>query len=831
MGESKRVTRFLRALTFLFAIVASSAAGPAGAAPGSEPTESSLGAGLERVVPPKPDHTTIEAGQSRRRVHLKFDEGTSVRVRDGEFVTLGDDDLSGVREVLERHPGIEIERTFDSASEPTLDRRTDRIEEESGREQADLNLWFRLLLPVATDEEALIDDLNALGIVELAAPEPKTLLPNHAGPTPLFVLQQDYRELAPTGIDADYATTVAGGRGQQVEIIDVERDWQYSHEDLAKAATALIPNKTPTNFDNDHGTAVIGEMVGDNNAFGVTGAADGAALGLVNNTNDEDGADVADSIALAAANLVAGDVMILEMQIDGPNGDCDSMTQEGCVPVEWFGPYYDAIVAATSAGIIVMEPSGNGNEDLGDTAIYGGPPFPSGKADSGAIMVGAANHPGCTAPVHGRSSFSNFGTRVDYHGYGECVVTTGYGDLQTDPSADFFYTDTFGGTSGATPIVTSAAAVLSSVAQQGGDANGLTSVEARTALALGATPQDTSVTAGNIGPMPDLRDALGGPTADAGGPYNTAEGTSINLDGSGSSDQAPGTITTYEWDLDNDAAYDDATGANPPFVRGDNGSYTIGLRVTDNNGNTATDTTTVNVTNVPPTATLDPAQDMQIAEGDTLSALATFTDPGYDDTYTGVIDWGDGDQDNPAAVAVTTQGPPQDEGDISGSHLYPDPGSYPVSLTVTDDDVGTDTEQFTLTVVPRCMGVPATVVGTPASETLTGTDGKDVVFADSGDDTIRTGDANDLVCAGPGDDTTHGRAGDDMVFDEGGAGVLAGGAGDDTLHGHVGPDEMWGGAGRDFLFGGAGSDFVHGGAGRDECDSGPGDDHVTHCDS
>ncbi|MGI9019419.1 MAG: PKD domain-containing protein [Solirubrobacterales bacterium] len=791
------------------------------------------GAKVERVVPAKPKHTELEPGDSRRTIQVKFDEGTFVRERGGEFTTLEADRLGPLRAVMDRYPGARIARIFNAASEATLDRQSDRIERTSGRELADPNLWYQLTLPAGTDLEALIDGLNALAIVEIAEPEPNDIEPNHAGPTPSFVAQQDYREMAPTGIDADYAGTVLGGRGSQVEIIDIERAWQFTHEDLSKADGALIANGTPQlPADNDHGTAVIGEMVGDANTFGVTGAADQADLGLVNRLNDEN-TSLATAIDVARMNLVAGDVMIIEVQIDGPNGNCAAGDQSGCVPVEWSAANYDAITTATAAGIIVMEPAGNGNEDLGDTAIYGGPPFPSGKADSGAIMVGAANHPGCTTPVHGRSSFSNFGPRVDYHGYGECVVTTGYGDLQTDPNgADFFYTDTFGGTSSATPIVTSAAAVLSSVAQQNGDADGLDSFQARAALAPGATAQELAMgsLAGNIGPMPNLRAALGGPTADAGGPYAGSEGSSIPLDGSGSSDPLPGSITAYEWDLDNDGAYDDATGVNPSFQAGDNGVYPIGLRVTDDDGNMVTDDSTVTLSNVAPTTTVDPNQDDEIAEGDTLNAEATFTDPGYDDTYAGVIDWGDGDLDDPAAVAVNTQGPPQDEGDISGSHVYPTPGTYTITLAVQDDDSGQGDDQFTLTVVPRCQGQPSTVVGTPGDDDLHGTSGDDVVFAGGGDDEIRTGDGDDLVCAGQGEDRTAGRAGDDVIFDSAGDGVLTGSAGHDVLFGALGADVLSGGPGVDFLEGAAGPDDINGGAGRDSCDARPAD-RVRRCES
>ncbi len=733
-------------------------------------------------------------------------------------------------------PASTPQRLVQSSSVSSIEHRTERVEEQSGRDIADFNLYYRLYLPADEDEAALIDELNALDIVELAQPDATAApLPNHAGPTPSFVNRQNYRSIAPIGIDADYANGIAGGTGANARIVDLEFDWRESHEDLDNAAAGLIANGTQNatgGGNEDHGTAVLGEMIGTNDAVGVTGAAHGSPINMVNTSNTA-GYNFVNAMNLAVTNTTAGDVLLIEQQIDGPNGDCNSMTQESCVAMEWFGPYYDAIVAATAAGRIVIEPAGNGGEDLDDAMLYGSP-FPSGKADSGAIFVGAGGNnlsTGCSgSATHSRLNFSNFGARLNYHGYGQCVMTTGYGTVQDDPNDDFDYDNDFGGTSSASPIVTSAAAILSSVAQQNGDADGLTSVEARTALATGATPQDTSSVSGNIGPMPNLRAALGGPTAVAGGPYNGTEGTAVSLNGSASSDQAPGTITNYDWDLDNDAAYDDATGANPSFLRGDNGVYPISLRVTDNNGNTATDSSTVTLTNVPPAVALDPAQDMLIAEGDTLSAAATFTDKGYDDTYTGVIDWGDGDEDNPASVAVNTQGPPQDEGDISGTHTYPDPGTYSVDLLVRDDEGGTGDDAFTLTVVPRCEGVPSTVVGTPGDDELHGTSGRDVVFADAGDDDIRTGDDNDLICAGPGEDRTAGRAGNDIVFDATGDGSLIGGPGHDVLLGEGDDDAMRGGAGVDFLEGGSGTDWFHGGSGNDRCDN-SGSETAKKCES
>ena len=84
------------------------------------------------------------------------------------------------------------------------------------------------------------------------------------------------------------------------------------------------------------------------------------------------------------------------------------------------------------------------------------------------------------------------------------------------------------------------------------------------------------------------------PTAEAAGPYTGDVDETITLSGSGSTD-SDGTIALYEWDLDNDGQYDDATGVSAQFSSSSAGVYTVGLRVTDDDGATDTDTATVNV--------------------------------------------------------------------------------------------------------------------------------------------------------------------------------------------------------------------------------------------
>ncbi|MBI1927936.1 PKD domain-containing protein, partial [Candidatus Poribacteria bacterium] len=168
------------------------------------------------------------------------------------------------------------------------------------------------------------------------------------------------------------------------------------------------------------------------------------------------------------------------------------------------------------------------------------------------------------------------------------------------------------------------------------------------------------------------------PTADAGGPYTGDEGSGITVSGAGSSDP-DNDIVLYEWDLDNDGQYDDATGVTATFNATDNGSFTVGLRVTDAENNMATDTATVDVTNVAPTASITGAP-ASSPEGTKIDLTSAVTDPSSADTAAGFT----------YAWSVTKNGNPFGSGSSAGFSFTPDDNAtYAVTLNVTDKDNGT----------------------------------------------------------------------------------------------------------------------------------------------
>lgn len=187
-------------------------------------------------------------------------------------------------------------------------------------------------------------------------------------------------------------------------------------------------------------------------------------------------------------------------------------------------------------------------------------------------------------------------------------------------------------------------------------------------------------------PVTDLELVLycpGFPTADAGADLTVNEGDLIILDASASSDPDAGELV-YAWDLDNDGAFDDASGMTTEWIFPDNGLFNVGLKVTDSEDLSDTDTVEIDVLNVAPqiTSISAPIAPVQVMEAVTVSV--SFIDPGADDTHTALINWGDGFTSDGAVSGYF----------VTASHAYTTPGVYTLTITVSDDDGGDSTEYY-----------------------------------------------------------------------------------------------------------------------------------------
>jgi subtilisin family serine protease len=321
---------------------------------------------------------------------------------------------------------------------------------------------------------------------------------------------QGYLDPAPMGMDVRYAWTLPGGRGENVRIVDIEFNWNLNHNDLVAATSNLfvyVKGVDPLPEVNlNHGAAVLGEIVAAPDGIGVTGIAHKAKLGLINPNNGNNNPKVADAINKALQHLEPGDVILLEQQsFNGPR--LDPSNGRGLLPIEFDTGVFGAIKEATRRGIVVIEPAGNGFENL-DDSIYKGL-FDRRKKDSGAIMVGSANPPEGIygpGPDRVRTPESNYGSRVDVQGWGRQVTTCGYGDLRHEQGQNNWYTIDFGGTSSAAAMVAGAVALLQSIIKERGQAP-LTPAQVRQLLIATGTP-NAGPASQNIGPRPNLRAAI-----------------------------------------------------------------------------------------------------------------------------------------------------------------------------------------------------------------------------------------------------------------------------------------------------------------------------------
>ena len=201
------------------------------------------------------------------------------------------------------------------------------------------------------------------------------------------------------------------------------------------------------------------------------------------------------------------------------------------------------------------------------------------------------------------------------------------------------------------------------------------------------------------------RIAFGGanttPTAVASAtPTSGAAPLTVSFSGSGSSDPDPGATLTYAWDLDDDGAFDDATGVTASWTYQQPGTYTPELRVTDNLGASDTDAVTVTAGNSPPTATISsPASSLRWKVGDTMSFSGGATDPQSGTLPASALSW------SLVLHHCDTGGnchqhPVQTFDDVaSGSFSAPDheyPSYLELTLTATDPGGLSDTETVRL---------------------------------------------------------------------------------------------------------------------------------------
>ena len=178
-------------------------------------------------------------------------------------------------------------------------------------------------------------------------------------------------------------------------------------------------------------------------------------------------------------------------------------------------------------------------------------------------------------------------------------------------------------------------------------------------------------------------------------PATSVEGSSISVNSAATDPAGSADTLTYTWSWGDGSP--NVVGAAATHTYADQGTYTVGLTVVDEDGGSTSRSSSITVSNVAPTITsfTVPATG---DEGSSMAVSGAATDPaGAADVLTYTWSWGDGSPNSTGANV---------------SHTFADNGTYTVTLAVTDGDGGLVTQSRSVTVANvtptiTAMTVPA----------------------------------------------------------------------------------------------------------------------------
>jgi len=145
-----------------------------------------------------------------------------------------------------------------------------------------------------------------------------------------------------------------------------------------------------------------------------------------------------------------------------------------------------------------------------------------------------------------------------------------------------------------------------------------------------------------------------------------------------------GDTLNYRWSFGDGAVDNTGTVAFTAHTYADNGNYTVLVTVNDPMGLSSTAQCIAQIANVPPSFPCSARgctggiPGGTIIQGEVFSASASFVDPGAG-TWTAIVDYGDNTGVTPLALSGKT---------FTLNHRYRTPGTFTVSVQVTDDDGG-----------------------------------------------------------------------------------------------------------------------------------------------
>ena len=455
-----------------------------------------------RKPPGKPDGK-IGLG-TQPMVVVRFHDHVDIPYQDGIDARCDDLKIGPWRRLEERYGRLSLNRMFTALAPGEIDELQARaMRLDPTYEARRMTSFFYVDAPADADLSALARELSQWPSVSHAyidAPGPDPLVDATDDPR---ADNQGYLDPAPEGIDARFAWTILGGDGLGQRVVDLERGWTFDHEDLAAHGITLIHGSI-LNSSRAHGTSVFGELSMGDNVLGGVGIVPNIASALATSYN---GSTRPDAIMAALPQMDFGDVLLIEAQVSAnPPGNLLG-------PIECYDADFEALRLATALGIIVVEAGGNGTnngspppmamdtwtDNAGRRLLFPGPANPDFR-DSGAIIVSAAT----SATPRTRLAYGPHGQRIDCHAWAQNIDTA----HSSSTGATDLYRTNFGGTSGASPIVTGAALALQGI-HQAHHGFRLSPRQMREILrdpALNTPPSPAEAT--QIGVMPNLRQII-----------------------------------------------------------------------------------------------------------------------------------------------------------------------------------------------------------------------------------------------------------------------------------------------------------------------------------
>jgi PKD repeat protein len=479
----------------------------------------------------------------------------------------------------------------------------------------------------------------------------------------------------PTGIqrifaDENSAIDIDGSEDYAVDVdvavIDTGIDFQHPELNVLGGINCTLSRTIAVceeggDDDHYHGTHVAGTIGAKDNGEGVVGVAPGARLWAVKVLNKR-GSGYSSWI-IAGIDWVTAHADTIEVANMSLGGAGFSQAE------------YDAIQGAVNAGVAFAVAAGNEDDDANNYSPGG---FDNVLSVSASVdfdgLPGGLGSPTCfTDEDDTLAYFSNWGPEVDIAAPGGCI-------LSTYPLEKGSY-GTISGTSMASPHVAGALALLASADNPNSAADVYNLYEDITS-------------SGNFNWVDDSGDGIKEPLLDVtsftpvlipvGGTTNlppvadfTYQASELTVAFTDESTDADGSISSWHWNFGDGGT---STQQNPIHTYAAEGSYSVTLTVTDNEGAQDTYDQVITVdgstTNIPPTASFNfsPSE-----------LTVSFTDTSVDSDGS-IISWSWNFGDGNSSVA---QNP---------THTYSAEGEYTVNLTVTDDDGATASTSRQVTV-------------------------------------------------------------------------------------------------------------------------------------